>query len=372
MYAPSDMRRFAVFGKLVGAWFAFWTAIGLFFSTQVYAFYGNMTPRTGHPPIPFTEAVRSSLTDWYVWGLLSLLIIPLARRYRVEHKVFARNVGIHIGLALLFAGAHLVLDCVCSAFVGMFPLQKIRVAIVHNFPLFYHWNVLVYFAIVALVQLFEQQRRAEERALRTSQLEAKLAQAQLSAIRSQLNPHFLFNTLNAISTLVHKDAAAADRMVVRLGDLLRFVTKASDEQQIPLQAELDLLRMYLDIQQIRFGDSLTVEVDVRPEAHAALVPPLILQPLVENAIVHGVAKRASGGRIRVLARRDGDRLRLVVEDNGPGLPAGGPAESRIGLGNTRARLSLLYGERQSFDLENSDEGGVRAEIALPFLEEARA
>ncbi|HXT17763.1 MAG TPA: histidine kinase [Gemmatimonadaceae bacterium] len=215
--------------------------------------------------------------------------------------------------------------------------------------------------------LQSQTRLAETRRLQaeTAQLHARLAESQLSALRAQLNPHFLFNTLNAISSLVEHDPRGVRRMIARLSELLRHTLDASTDQEIPLARELDLLERYLDIMRIRFADRLDVTIDAPNEVRATLVPNLILQPLVENAIQHGVAQVDGTGRIAVRAERRGDDVVLTVRDNGPG-PAGATRDGGVGLRNTVARLEQLYGARQRFSLQPAKEGGAIAEVTLPF------
>jgi LytS/YehU family sensor histidine kinase len=181
----------------------------------------------------------------------------------------------------------------------------------------------------------------------------------------QLNPHFLFNTLHAISALMHKDVEAADRMLTRLSDLLRLALDSSDTQEVPLRDELAFLERYLEIEQTRFGERLKVKMDIGPETGAALVPSLILQPLVENAIRHGIEPQALAGVVRLSACCEGDRLRLRVSDNGVGL-RGQPVTEGVGLSNTRARLQQLYGTAHQFELSNGSDGGLAVDIVMPL------
>ena len=200
----------------------------------------------------------------------------------------------------------------------------------------------------------------------------QLAEAQLHSLRLQLQPHFLFNTLNTITALIATEPAAAERMVSGLSELLRASLRLADEQEVPLARELDHLRLYVDIQQTRFGDRLDVAMEVDPEARGALVPSLLLQPLVENAIRHGISPRAAGGRIRVRAARQADELQLEVKDDGVGAATQGGALARegVGLTNTRERLRRLHGGRHRFAYESRPGSGFAVRIALPFRTEA--
>jgi LytS/YehU family sensor histidine kinase len=211
-----------------------------------------------------------------------------------------------------------------------------------------------------------------ERELHASQLAAQLAQAELQALRMQLHPHFLFNTLHTVSALMHKDVELADDMLSRLGDLLRRTLDTAQAQEVPLQQELEFIQTYLEIEQARLGSRLHVRFETEPETLDVLVPNLILQPLVENAVRHGIAPRLEGGRLVVRARRESDRLELEVEDDGPGLPADFADRPREGLGlaNTRARLAALYGPAHQFELASVPPRGLRVVLRLPFREQA--
>src|ERR1700724_2388633 len=208
---------------------------------------------------------------------------------------------------------------------------------------------------------FQSRLRAQE--LRASRLEAQLAQAQLSALKMQLHPHFLFNTLNSISALLHGDVEAADRMVARLGDFLRLTLENSETQEVTLDQELEFLQCYLDIELTRFQDGLRVEFDIAPETRDALTPNLILQPLVENAIRHGIAHRIEPGRVEIRSERHGDRLHIEVRDDGPGFASNTPG---IGLSNTRARLERLYGSGYVLQLSNGTQNGAVVILEIPF------
>jgi LytS/YehU family sensor histidine kinase len=197
-------------------------------------------------------------------------------------------------------------------------------------------------------------------------LEKRLAEAKLQALQMQLNPHFLFNTLHSISALMHRDVEAADRMIVLLSDLLRRALDGTKEHEVPLAQELDLLDRYLEIERTRFGDRLSVEVDIAPETLTARVPNLILQPLVENAIKHGIERVAGPRKIQLQAQRRAGRLILAVSDDGAGLATGGAVREGIGLSNTRARLQELYGQDQQLALTARAGGGLTVTLELPF------
>src|SRR5262249_14501171 len=229
-------------------------------------------------------------------------------------------------------------------------------------------NIFFYWAILAVAHVLNYYRQLRQRELLSSQLEAKLAQTQLQVLKMQLHPHFLFNTLNAISALIHSDVELADRMIARLGDLLRTTLENANQQEVPLRQELDFIQPYLEIEKARLGPRLTVDIQIDPEILDAKVPNLILQPLIENAIRHGIGPRTAPGRIEIHAGRDNGFLRLAVKDTGPGLQAPPGALRGIGLANTRARLEHLYGANQQLQLTNVPGGGLQVSLTFPFQE----
>ena len=228
----------------------------------------------------------------------------------------------------------------------------------------FFFNVLIYWVIVCVGHALDYYRRFRQRERRTLELEKSLSQAKLHSLQMQLNPHFLFNTLHAISALMHRSVDDADRMIAQLSDLLRRALESGDEHEVPLRQELDFLERYLTIEQTRFGKRLTVRFEIAPETLDALVPNLLLQPIVENAIQHGIEPRAKNGEIAIAAKRQGDELILEVCDDGVGLPAAW--KENVGVSNTRLRLAQLYPRRHRFELQNRPTGGVAVTAALPF------
>jgi LytS/YehU family sensor histidine kinase len=227
--------------------------------------------------------------------------------------------------------------------------------------------VIDFWGVIGVAHAVEYYRRAQERDRVAAQLKAQLTEAQLQALRSQLHPHFLFNTLNGVATLMHRDVDAADRMVTDLADLLRATLQHSGAHEIPLREELTLLQRYLAIVGTRFRDRLTVSYDIAPEVEDALVPQFLLQPLAENAVEHGIAQLVRPGAVVVGARRTDDDVILTVTDDGPGLRGGAPHGHGVGLANTRARLEELYGSRQHLTLEPATaSGGVRVTVTIPY------
>jgi signal transduction histidine kinase len=339
-----------------------WTLLGLCQSAQSYVTYAA----EGHP-IPGWRALALGLSLWYGWALLWVFVCQLARRCPLEQHDFAWRLLFHLAAAVVFAFAKILLDYpVILAFYCPTPhLLTLRrfvpMAVYDQF----HTYVLIYWAMLGVAHAIDYRRQSRERALRTSQLEAKLAQAQLQLLKLQLHPHFLFNTLNSISALIHTDVELADRMIARLGDLLRLALQHFGAEEVPLREELEFLLSYLEIEQARLGPRLSFDLDVEPGTVEARVPTLLLQPLVENAIRHGVGARPGPGRVEVRARREAGWLRLEVRDSGPGLTSGEPAEG-VGLSNTRARLGRLYGDEYQFELAGGPGGGAVVRVVIPF------
>jgi signal transduction histidine kinase len=347
------------------------TVLGLFFAAQIY-FSAAVT----HRDVSWAQALYWAFTDWYEFALLAPIILWTCGRFRFERGSWLRALAVHLCVGLLLAGVHVVLCAVADVFQGWFTAKPVVFAkslrgILYNRT---HYNLAVYAVVVCAWHAWDYYSKFREREAQAAELAGRLARAQLQALRMQLNPHFLFNTLNAISSLMLKDVVAANKMLSRLGDLLRLTLEQVDQQEVPLQQELEFLRRYLEIEQIRFGDRLQLRVNVDPSTLNAAVPNLILQPLVENAVRHGIEARETGGQIELRSIRDNGCLVLQVSDNGPGLPletapateASHETRERIGLNNTRERLRKLYGENQRFDLTSNPLGGVTARLSIPF------
>lgn len=319
--------------------------------------------------VPWSR-LGSEMLGWLLWVPLLPMVLWAAHRFPLERQAWRRSVPAHLLMGLVVAVLYAVLlavknQVIVEATTGGSPpfLSVMKRYVTGGFQLYF----LVYGMIVVAAHALDYYRKYRERELRAAQLEARLTRAQLQVLKMQLDPHFLFNTLNTISVLVHRDPDAADRMICMLSDFLRSSLRNADREQILLEEELAFLEQYLAIQKARFGARLAVELDVEPEALSALVPSLILQPLVENSIRHGMSRTAPltvTVRARLLARR---RLGLEVIDDGFGLPAGSErgVKEGIGLSNTRARLRQLYGADHQFDLANRAGGGVVATLVVP-------
>ena len=328
----------------------------------------------GHAP-DWRWVVFSSL-DWLACALLTPAVFRASRRLPLEPPQVARNIGLHVIGALFM--------CVAWAALG----TLLRIALFHpaasatpegTLRWFVGWLFTtlpfgfgVYFALVGIQHAFAYLAKARERETHAARLAAQLSEARLGALRMQLHPHFLFNSLNAITVLVRdRDTDGASRMLELLSDILRQVLRTEGDHETVLSTELEFIERYLAIEQVRFSDRLQVRFEIDPGVRNAAVPPFLLQPLVENAVRHGIAQRAEGGVVRIAAKRDQSYLILAVRDNGPGLDLAADPSAGVGLSNTRARLSELYGDEGRLDVTNAPEGGVSATVRLPYHETAR-
>jgi two-component system, LytTR family, sensor kinase len=345
---------------------ALWTLVGLAFASQIYL-QSNLL---GHS-IGWGEAIRDSLEEWYVYGVLSLPVVWLARHLTLESGSRLRTAALHLGAALLFSIAYVLV----GALVGMVDSritgetatygEIFHPLLARTFP----YNLLIYGVIVAVSHALDYYRKYHERTVQALELERRLTEARLQALLHQLKPHFLFNTLNGIASLMHLDVEAADRMLVRLSELLRITMSHTGAPQTTVRDEVSFLERYLEIEKIRFSSRLEVVIAVDTEALSAKIPSLILQPIIENAVRHGIEPNSRPGRIELLGRREGSSLVLTVTDNGEGIPPGGPKREGIGLANTRARLAELYGTGQKFELVNGPHGGLCVRMEIPFSPE---
>jgi len=312
-----------------------------------------------------------NLALWYLPALMVPAIVCAARRFPLEAGRRIRAIAVHSAGALVFSFAHII-GLLGVRFLlwengGKSPLATWEQYFQRRVFEQMDASLMVYAVIVGVSHAVAYYHELQERKLKAAQLETRLIEARLKTLEAELHPHFLFNTLHAISTLVHRDPESADRMISRLSDLLRITFDRSGEPKVSLKEEIEFLQKYLDIEQTRFQDRLTVSVKIDPEALDGEVPRMILQPLVENAIKHGIAGRSGGDNVQITAGRDGDRLWMQVRDNGAGLQVRTLKALRtgIGLSNTRARLDCLYGRH--YRLEFSDKhGGLSVLIEIPF------
>jgi signal transduction histidine kinase len=347
------------------AYFLAWTAFGLF------NFSRELTGRLyAHEPTRWRETLASWMVGVYILAALTPAVLWLGRRWPIERLKWRTRVPLHLALSMVFGAVELALET--AVFIELGLLESVtKHSFLIGFPLLIvaglHENMITYWAILGIQSGFRYYRGFQERELHASELKAQLVNAQLSALKMQLQPHFLFNTLNAIMVLVRQQRGRqAEEMLARLSDLLRCVLEDVEAQQISLRRELEYLRLYLSIEQVRFEDRLRIEISAGDDALDAAVPHMGLQPIVENAVRHGIGRIAAAGTIRISAYLTGPILTIQVADDGPGLGAADLAEGRgIGLTNTRARLHQLYGDAACLKVENG-ERGVVATMTVPY------
>jgi two-component system LytT family sensor kinase len=344
--------------------FLCWTGFALFFTSQSYMFQARSAG---------TIEWKGTLFNWllgsYTWFALTPLVLKLSNRFPLQRGKLLRSVAVHAIAAPLFNITNIVLFVIALGLITgpRLEARSLLESVWHFVIAEFHGGMLVYWVIIGVSQATDYYRRYRERELLASNLETRLVKAQLDALRMQLHPHFLFNALNSVSVLMRKDVDAADRMLLQLSGLLRVTLARNAAHEIRLRQELEILDRYLEIEQIRFQDRLTVRTRVDPSALDALVPQLFFQPLVENAIRHGISDRETGGVIDIRAERQNGMLCLQVRDNGPGLntPRGKLVEG-VGLSNTRSRLEYLYGSGGRFEVGDAEEGGLIVTAAFPF------
>jgi signal transduction histidine kinase len=302
--------------------------------------------------------------DWLIYALLTPAVFWLARRHPLTKGSIARRVPLHLGASIVLCAAWALGGVLLS--MALFGSPPFGGSAIDWFLTSLPFGVAVYFAVLGVEHAIFYFVEARERETQAARLAALLADARLGALRMQLQPHFLFNSLNAIAVIVRdRDTATATRMLEHLGEMLRRVMRPDRPQEVTLADELEFVRQYLGIEQVRFSDRLRPSFAIEPGVLGAAVPEFLLQPLVENAVRHGLAQRSTATLLRVEARREGDDLVLSVIDDGPGPAA--PAEG-VGLGTTRERLAALYGDRARLELVQTPEGGARVTVRLPYRE----
>lgn len=385
-------------GRKILVTFGISTVVGLALGSQAVlaaASFGRQ--------IPWFAAVLSLLRETWLWAALIPMVFAISRRFPLQQETWWKVLAAHLfgaaAAALLFS----VLNTVVVEWLTPEPLKPQNVfgprhppsqapgarstptpppppmpPLSHRF----WWgfagriqtNLFSYALLVAVWHWLDHQRRLRERERQARELSRQLAEARLQALRMQLNPHFLFNTLNAIATLVHRDPQAADEMIACLSDFLRLTLSSQNSPEAPLRTELEFARRYLDIEKVRFGDRLTVTEDIAPDTLGLAVPTLVLQPLLENAIRHGIERSEDQGSIELAARQDAGQLVLQIGNTGPRTPSSGPdcRPGGVGLANTRARLKELHGDAATMELRRRESGGFDAEIRLPGRESPSA
>ena len=339
---------------------ATWTLVAMLLAGQAW-----FAAQVRGEPLAWARASAIWLVWAAVWAALTPIALRLEARFPLQRTRLLGALAVHGAASLTCAVVNLAIFALAAPIVGAAQVEPtwlgtfsrlLGTTLLLNLP--------IYWLIVAVAHVERLVRTAREKDRRQLRLEAQLADARLQTLRLQLQPHFLFNALNTISVLMHENVDSADRILLQLSTLLRRSLDSSEAHEVTLGEEMRFLESYLEIEQVRFGGRLSYRILVPDPILQARVPNLILQPLVENALRHGLATRAGPGYVEIRAERQGDSLRLCVVDDGRGLP---PATTeRVGLANTRARLRLLYADRQRFDVRNSADGGVIAEIELPW------
>jgi two-component system, LytTR family, sensor kinase len=342
-----------------------WTLIALLFTGE-----SLMRSYVAGRQLSVWRALIWELFSCYVWLAFLPLIFWLGRRFPFERGRWPRSLPAHALAGLVIPLLQQAVDTVVLPHLGYPPIAGLntfaatyRAFLLLNFPI----SVVIYWVSVGAQTGLGYYKMYRERELRASQLEAKLAQSQLQILKMQLHPHFLFNTLNTISELIQKAPDAAESMVTDLSDLLRLSLQTAGRQEVSLRQELDFVTKYLQIEQTRFHDRLALRMRIDPHALDASVPNMILQPLVENALRHGLAPLACGGQVLIQATRDGASLLLLVSDDGVGLSGGdGEIKEGVGLSNTRARLRHLYGAAHQFEMQGASDQGLTLRMTIPY------
>jgi two-component system, LytTR family, sensor kinase len=361
--APRPQRMWVKRLARIGIIWGMWTIAALFFSTQVFMMYYSE-----RQPIPYARAFLVQGSACYVWALVTPLVLWLARRFRIDRDKWLRKVVVHflfsVALVSTLIALHFIVYMLLAGRASSItPLRLFG----YVYPNLDRW-ILVYWFIFLMSHAFNYYNSYRKGELKASQLRTQLVQSQLEALKMQVQPHFLFNTLHSISALLSKDTEGARKMITRLGDFLRLTLENSGSMEVTLQQEIEFLNGYLEIERIRFQDRLTTEIKIDPAVLEVRVPNLILQPIVENAMRHAVGNSRSG-HVEITAVPKNGALRIEVKDNGPGLQVDRAFEARrgkgLGLANTQARLVGLYGTAARFEMLNRPSGGLTVTIEIP-------
>jgi signal transduction histidine kinase len=348
--APDATRQVAV-TLPVAAVLAAFTILAIAFTGQVWLDYAY-----ARVPVSWGQAFAISALDWYLWALLAPPVMWIGGRVPFRRGRMARAIAVHLPASIALGSVKIAFQALLTSTVfgvSRQPTSFLKIYV----------TLLTYWALLGVAAFAREYAQRRERDRHAADLQTALARATLDALKMRLQPHFLFNTLNSISALMREDVEAADVMLTRLADLLRMTLDRADDQEVPLKDELDFVEKYLDIQRVRFGERLTVRVEVDPHTLPLAVPSLALQPLVENALQHGASRRTGPATVVVRTMKRDATLIVEIEDDGPGPPAV-PASGH-GLDTTRARLRHLHGDRASLTLAPGAMGGALARLSLP-------
>jgi two-component system, LytTR family, sensor kinase len=337
-----------------------WTLVGLgYFASLAYG-----TPASAAAAGSQAQLLVYALGTAWIWAALTPAVLWLIRNITFDSGRRLESAGYYVASGLGFLLVSGVLEWLLGQVTGVTPAGQFPATLLGGHL---DTRILAFLAMVTLGWAARYLALYRTRHLHASDLEARLAKTHLQVLKMQLQPHFLFNTLNAIAELVHTDPEAADQMIMRLGRLLRLSLDHASHQVVPLRQEADFLRVYMEIEQVRFQDRLQVVWDLASDTLDAAVPTLLWQPVLENAIRHGVTPLAGRGRIVITSRRESEDLVLEISDNGRGLPPGGAPRQGVGLRNVRERVEQLYGPRARFVLSPAVGGGTAATLRLPFV-----
>jgi two-component system LytT family sensor kinase len=365
--APRPLTgRTVRFTLIAAAWLALWGFVLLLFAARVQALY-----ILSNEVMPWGRALAASTADWLPWLAFGPAIVWLSLRLPLSRRHAPRALLVHLPAALAITTLHALLRPALARAAGLSGKTSFAVA----FLMLMQFDFMLYAALAGITlatqfarRLRERERSAAATELRTVQLEQTLTESRLALLRTQLDPHFLFNTMHAISALMQTDIRAADSMLTKLSDILRASMADTSRHEVPLHEELDFSERYLGIQRARLGDRLRIEMQIHPDVLQGRVPSMLLQPLLENAIRHGIAPRVEGGSLEVAAFAENRQLHIIVRDDGAGLNESFPAGSGggIGLRNTLLRLRHLYGAAATLDVRRRASGGTEVAVTLPL------
>ena len=357
--APAMQNRWIKYAAILAGWMF----LGLVLSVEVYF---NTRAMAVHPA-DFTELAVPQFARALMWALMAPLILRLREKMPLSRGRWTVGVGFHLGMSFVVMATYYLGRMMAYVLFDEMVFDGFWAVALKNFygrniiDMAYYWAVLAFGYSLEIYQLYKNEE------LKAAQLEARLVETELKMLREQMRPHFLFNTMNTIAVLVREGKNdEAVTLIARLSSLLRMALDNTRVQEVTVRQELDFLERYIDIQKARFSDRLAVSIAIEPEAMEARIPNLLLQPLVENAILHGIAAKSGPGRVDVRGRVEEGRLHLEVSDDGPGLPVGGKrAKEGVGLSNTRERIEKIYGANGRLTLRSEPGRGVTVQIVLP-------
>lgn len=345
--------------------FFIWLLLGFYFILSSAVYYIDL-----EQVFNWKSNLINRMPSFFLWGLLTPIVIHIAFKYRIEKANFYSKIFIHILIGAVFTFIHRLISVSISYYtlstIGETSESLTNILFGEKFIIFSAWfdGFFIYWVFLAAIYSFDYYKSFNENRLKATELESKLAQAELNALKMQLQPHFLFNTLNAISVLVHKDPESADEMITRLSDLLRLTIDKFGQKKVTLKEEIDFINSYLDIQKIRYKKRLSVKIDIPASIYDNEVPAFILQPVIENSIKYAVEPSSEHTHILISAFTNDRYLTIEINDNGPGM--NGNINEGVGIKNIKARLDQMYGDNKFFSMSDSVSGGVKTIIKIPI------